>query len=305
MTNRAVRVLVATVLASLVGACGPAGRASAGEGADELQKLRAEVAHLREENRQLRLSPSLLARQVQDAIAAGDEPAADASFKRLADNFPISNETLEMRKRLDAFKVARRADEEAAKRVASLGFRALPVTPTVSRPDTSMTLSSSAFTRRWIFDSWGEGWRFMDAEKDRRLLVTRLNVSSRQKEPALFGIAAYTADGPKLKRLGEFRYRFARWSDYGAYLGTHADYRNDFSHSWRIPFTAAISLSEQDMKRRPIYLVATDQGCHERHYERFGQPPIFYEPRACDALKQELAADDFKGGALRVLQRID
>jgi hypothetical protein len=101
------------------------------------------------------------------------------------------------------------------------------------------------------------------------------------------------------------RYRFARWSSYGAFLGTQADYRNEFSHSWKIPFTAAVAISERDLQRRPIYLVATSEGCHERHYERFGQPPVFYSPGPCNTLKQTLTVEDFKGGALAILKRID
>jgi hypothetical protein len=54
-----------------------------------------------------------------------------------------------------------------------------------------------------------------------------------------------------------------------------------------------------------VYLVASSEGCHERHYERFGQPPVFYVPGKCETLKPTLTADDFKTRALTILKRLD
>jgi hypothetical protein len=51
--------------------------------------------------------------------------------------------------------------------------------------------------------------------------------------------------------------------------------------------------------------VATSEGCHERHWERFGQPPVYYLPGECKTLKPNLTLDDFKGGTLAVLKRLD
>jgi hypothetical protein len=306
MMRVAFRASAALVGAALsLAACKPSIHVGAGPETGELAKLRAEVARLKEENAQLRLTPEHLASEVEGAIRATNEEKAVVAYKQLADTFPVAPETAEMKRRLDVFMTQRRAQEEADKRMAALGFKGLPVTSSLSNPDTALTIGPVAVTRRWTFDSWGDGWRFQDAEKDRKLLVARVNVASKQKEPALFGIAAYAPDGAKLTRLGELKYRFARWSSYGAFLGTTADYRNEFSHSWRIPFSAGVSLSDEELKRRPIYLVATNEGCHTRHSQPFGQPPLFYLPEECKSLKPSLTMEDFKGGALAVLKRID
>jgi hypothetical protein len=287
-------------------ACKPSMRSGSSDTeATELAALRAEVQRLRKENADLRISPGALANEVENAIRSVNEEKAVAAFKQLNDTFPVAAETGEMHKRLEAFLTQRRAQDEEDKRIAALGFKAVPVSSSFARGDTALTLTSLGMTRRWTFDSYDEGWRFLDAEKDKKMLVARINIASRQKEPSLFGLAAYVSDGNKLTRLGVMRYRFARWSSYGAFLGTQADYRNEFSHSWKIPFTAAVAISERDLQRRPIYLVATSEGCHQRHYERFGQPPVFYMPGACNTLKQTLTVEDFKGGALAVLKRLD
>lgn len=299
-----VLALAPTLLVALA-ACKPAGLAPLGSEAAELASLRSEVARLRKENAELRISPTALAAEVDAAIKAGSEDKAVAAYKQLSDTFPVAAETGEMRRRLDVFQAQRRAEDEAAHRIAAMGFKALAVTPAITYDDTALTLTSASILKRWTFDSYGEGWRFMDAEKDNRLLVARMNVSSKKKEPALFGIAAYVADGGKLVRVGTARYRFARWSSYAAFLGTQADFRNEFTHSWKIPFTAGVSVAEADLKRGPVYLVASSEGCHERHYERFGQPPVFYVPGKCETLKPTLTADDFKTRALTILKRLD
>ncbi|MBE7940749.1 hypothetical protein [Ramlibacter sp.] len=291
--------------ALLCAGCGPSNTASAADEPGELQKLRLEVAHLREENAQLRLSPGLLGREVDEALRAGDAQRVHASLRTLSQNFPVSPETETMTQRVAAFDKARDAQAEAERRLAAQGLKALPVAGTLNAGDTTLALSSAALLHRWVFDSWGEGWRFEDAEKQHRLLVARVTVSSRQREPALFGLAAYVADGARLRRVGELRYRFSRWSDYGAFLGTHADFRNDFAHSWRVPLTAAVSLPEQDLQRKPLFLVATAEGCHQRGYERFGQPPVFYTPKPCASLKEVLEPGDFLSGKLVLLRRLD
>jgi hypothetical protein len=298
-------VLVLGIVIPLA-ACKPSMRSGSSDTeAVELAALRAEVQRLRQENADLRISPGALANEVENAIRSVNEEKAVAAFKQLNDTFPVAAETGAMRKRLEIFLAQRRAQEEEDKRIAALGFKAVPISSSFARGDTALTLTSVAVARRWTFDSYEEGWRFLDAEKDKKMLVARMNIASKLKEPSLFGIAAYAPDGGTLKRLGAMRYRFARWSSYGAFLGTQADYRNEFSHSWRIPFTAAVAIGERELQRRPIYLVATSEGCHERHYERFGQPPVFYMPGACNTLKQTLTVEDFKGGALAILKRID
>jgi len=297
---------MAVLLAALaLAACKPSIKIGSSTDADELAALRSEVERLRRENADLRISPTSLASEVDNAIRTGNEEKAAAAFKQLSDTFPVAAETTEMRKRLETFLVQRRAQDEDDKRIAALGFKGLSISPSVSHDDTVLSLASTAITRRWIFDSWGDGWRFLDAEKDKKLVIARLNISSKTRDPQLFGLAAYVADGAQLRRLGHMRYRFVRWSSYGSFLGTQADYRNEFSHSWRIPFTAGVLVSDEDLKKKPIYLVVTGEGCHQRMYDRFGQPPVFYQPGECKSLKPHLTAEDFKGGTLAVLKRLD
>ena len=171
-----------------------------------------------------------------------------------------------------------RAAQEEAKRMAALGFKALRTSPYFSHGDTSIGLTATAVVTRWNFDSHGDGWKYLDAEKGRKFVTATVTVRSKSQDPLLFGIGAYVANGAVLTYVGRMRYRFVRWRDYGSFLGTQADFRNDFGYTSRIPFSVGVSVTDEELKRRPLYLVATREGCHRRLYERFGQPPIQYVP---------------------------
>ena len=82
-------------------ACKPSMQGASNPGPDEVTRLRAEIARLREENAQLRLSPALLAAEVDGAIRSSNEEKAVAAFKQLSDTFPVASETTEMHKRLE------------------------------------------------------------------------------------------------------------------------------------------------------------------------------------------------------------
>lgn len=279
--------------------------AAIAEADPEVLALKAEVARLTAENMQLRTTPSAMAADVRSAIAAQNGPQAEAALKRLADNFPFSAEVAPASRQVAALLSRLQAEQEERKRVAALGFKGLKTRPVFAWRDTELRVVDSSVTRRWIFDSYGSGWSYLDPEKGQRLLTAAVSVSSKNKDPALFGIGAYVADGPRLMQVGSFRYRFARWMDFGAVLGNHADFRNDFGHSSRIPFTVAASINQEDVRRRPLYLVVTREGCHKRHQDRLLQPPIHYLPESCASLKKTLTVEDFKDGTLAVLKRID
>lgn len=273
----------------------------------EIEALRAEVARLKTENARLRLTPAALAAEVEDAVRAGDSRKADDALKRLASSFPHSAELGPATRRVEGLVAKLQAAEEQRKRVAALGFKALKVSPTFVHDGTALSVASTSLGRRWIFDSYGDGvgWRYLDAERGQRLLVARLAVNSKNKNPSLFGIGVYLADGETMTQVGTLRYRFARWLDFGAYLGNHADFRNDFAHNPNIRFSAGAAVAENLLNQRPLYLVVTREGCHERLHDRLVQPPIHYIPRSCASLKKTLTVDDFKDGSLAILRRID
>ena len=298
-------VLLAASALGTPALAGPLGFGNAVDDGREIEALRAEVARLKEENARLRLTAPALAAEVDTAVTQQDGGRAQAALKQLAERFPLSAELPVARKRVDGLLTKLRSDEDEKRRVAALGFRALRSNTFFARGDTAIRLTDTSIGRRWTFDSYGHGWRYLDPEKGQRMVTARVNVTTSNKDPALFGIGAYVADGATLRQVGTLRYRFARWADFGAFLGTHADFGNDFARSSRIPFTVGVAVNEDDLKRRPLYLVATREGCHKKLFDRQLQPPIHYMAGECASLKKALTVDDFQDGALAVLKRID
>lgn len=119
-------------------------------------------------------------------------------------------------------------------------------------------------------------------------------IRSLQKHFHFLGIAAYVVDGDVLEKLANVDVRLARWSDYASYLGNYSDSRNDFAKSSKINFNLGVQISDEDLKRRPIFFVAQTTGCLERNFDRFGNPPVSYSGY-CEHLRSKLKLDNFLG----------
>ena len=143
-----------------------------------------------------------------------------------------------------------------------------------------MRLTDTNVSRRWTFDSYGHGWRYLDPKRQ-RMVTARVNVTTSNKDPALFGIGAYVADGAILRQVGTLRYRFARWADFGAFHGHPRRLRQRLRAQLAHPVHRGLAVSEDDLKRRPLYLVATREGCHKKLFDRQLQPPIHYVSGDC------------------------
>jgi hypothetical protein len=308
------RHAVVAGLAALLCACSPSDKPAAPTGAtappppdraQEIETLRVEIARLTAENAHLRQTAAGMAAEVDAAVKARDLPKAQAALKRLLERYPAGPEVMSSIQRVDALVNRLRTEQEEARRVAASGFKGLKVHPGISHGGTTLAISDASVGKTWRYDSYGNGWKYLEAEKGKRFVMARATIASNSKEPQPFGIAAYVAEGGSLKRIGLMRYRFARWQDFGSYLGNHADYRNDFAHSSSVAFSLGVAVTQEESQRRPIYLVATREGCHVRTHERLAQPPVAYVPGPCNTLKPALTLDDFKDGSLAVVKRIE
>ena len=160
--------------------------------------LRAEVARLRAENAELRLSPACARCRSASRGQGRRRGEGQGRAKRLTDRYPHSAEAAQEAKRVDALIARERAAQEEAKKIAELGFKALRTSPYFSHGDTSIGLTATAVATRWNFDSHGDGWKYLDAEKRRKFVTATVTVRSKSQDPLLFGIGAYVANGSVL-----------------------------------------------------------------------------------------------------------
>lgn len=270
----------------------------------QIETLQSENNQLKSEIEQLKATPSALLSEVTSQLKENNIPAARLALRKIEEKFPNSQESRTAAELISKLEKEEEDKVKEAARLAELGFKGLKVSSSTSNGESTIQVKSIGFASRWTFDSYGDEWYYKEAEKGQRFITAKVTVSSKEKDPNLMGFAAYVADGNQLRQIGEFSYRFARWDDYGSYLGNEADYRNDFAHSSSIPFSAAATISSDESKKT-IYVVATHEACHRRSEDRFRNPPVSYYSFSCKSLASTLTIDSFSDGKLVVLKRLN
>ena len=102
-----------------------------------------------------------------------------------------------------------------------------------------------------------------------------MSVTSTNHEPDLPQLALYTINADKMSLEGTFQTEFARWSDYGAYLGNYHDTRNDFSKVSTVKFKLGLQVDDEILKR-PYAIVAKKENALSLSYDRYENPPYSY-----------------------------
>ncbi|MBD7962148.1 hypothetical protein [Comamonas avium] len=317
-TQRSASLKLPFVLASvaaLLAGCNenqPSNNAKPSQSAEFLQQqirdLTAERDHLKMQVQDLSRSPTVILADVTSALSSNNLEKANKVQAELENRFPKSNETTEGKKQIAAYRddLAKAAAEE--QRLAALGFKALPVRLTVKGPAVTAKYSDLSFNPRFVMDRYDNSYHYRDADRDTKYAIIGMTVTAGKgvNNPEMPGAALYWADGATLRKLGEFSIEFTRWESYATYLGNYSDSRNDFAKVQTIPFTLGVQISDEMISKRPLYVVATKDGCIGRGYERFRNPPDFYRG-VCSPLKSTLTTQDFTDPAsvLTVVLRRD
>lgn len=270
---------------------------------DDVAAMKDQIARLQNENAELRATPAVMLAAVQ---AAGEDIAKSrAALELLKKKFPDAPQTKQAMDAVAQLEAARDKKEAEEKRLAALGLKALKVNSTITGDEATITLSSVTQAGRWISDAHDSQYHYRDAEKGSAFIIARVKAASTNKDPSLPGVALYRSEGAVLRKVASFGYEFVRWKDYGSYLGNYSDYGNDFAHTNAIPMTIGADAEVANLKR-PLFLVATKEGCYKRDYERFRNPPVSYiGGSGCTALKDSLQAADFGEGRLALVHRLD
>lgn len=274
----------------------------------QIRDLTTERDRLRAEIQELSRSPTVILTDLTNALSNKDPAKADKAQTELEKRFPKTVEAADGKKQITAYRdgLAKAAAEE--RRLAALGFKALPVGLTVKGPAVTAKYGDLSFNARFVMDRYDNSYHYRDADRDTKYAVISMNVTANKgvSNPEMPGAALYWADGAALKKLGEFVIEFTRWESYATYLGNYSDSRNDFAKVQTIPFTLGVQIDDEEVKKRPLYVVATKDGCISRGYERFRNPPDFYRG-GCSPLRPTLTVKDFNDPAsgLTVVLRRD
>lgn len=275
---------------------------------DSLQQkydsLEEENAQLKSQVEELQNTPANLLASGRDLLASGDTYKAKGLFNKLINKFPSSEEAVEAsrivadleKKEKDALEEAEKEAREKAEKEAqkqALGFKVLKESSTVSYGDLTVKFTSVTSGKRWTHDAYENRYFYHDAERDEMFVMARISITSKSKYPSLPPIGVYEYKDGSLHLLEVMEYKFARWKDYGTYLGNYADYGNDFCHTSTVSFSNAATIDKDTYNNSAIFVVMKKEGVFERKYDKYSRPEVSYEASSYSSMDYFLGVDDF------------
>lgn len=258
----------------------------------DYDKLQVELTECRKTVEELQNTPQVRLTNGQQYLANNDIVNAKQELNALIEKFGGTEEAKKAQSVLADIEKQEKEKKEAEERKKTLGFKALSENMSIIVGDVTAKFTTVTTGNRWNFDNYGtESWG-RNAERGDIFVLAKLSITSKSKDPQLPPISVYKIDNGQLSLLGTMGYKFARWRDYGAYLGNYSDYGNDFAHSETIPFSCGVTISKNDFDNKAIFVVVKKKNCFNRNYDRFSNPPVSYQSSSC-GIKSTLTVDDF------------
>ena len=188
-------------------------------------------------------------------------------------------------------------------RIKALGFKALEPTSTITIDYNKITFSKSTIGLKYIHDTYptysGSSWFEHTADRDNQFISFAMDVASTSKDPNIPVPAFYSISGDKLVFEKQFWINFARWDDYGSYLGNEPDLNNDFAKVGTVKFKVGAEISKE-LLSKPYIVLVKNSNCMTRQSDRFENPPIWYSGDAGYPL--HLTIDDINSGKYFVIK---
>lgn len=213
--------------------------------------------------------------KINSLVSSGEYTAAKMEISRLIELFPESKEAKSapaIVERIDKLIAQKEAEEE---RIKALGFKALKASMTFKIDYNKVELTSISVGNTFTFDSYGDRYFYRSADRGNKYITAAMKVTSDSKDPMLPQLAIYKISGDSMTWEGNFKTEFARWDDYGSYLGNDHDFGNDFAKTSSVRFKIGKEVAE-DIVKGPYALIMKKENALNRNYERFDNPPISY-----------------------------
>jgi len=229
--------------------------------------------------------------KAKNLIETGELDKASVEIEQLKQLFPNSPEVVSsstLLTKIQELKEAKRKEEE---RIKALGFKALSEQTTIKVDYNTVTYSSISVGNRFVFDAYDDRWFYRDADRGSKYVTMQMSVTSSNHNPDLPELALYVITGDRMVLEGTFDTEFARWRDYGAYLGNYHDSSNDFSKVSTVKFKLGLQVRNEQLAK-PYAIVLKKKNVLSYHYDRFSNPPISYIGSA--NYPSSLSLEDFK-----------
>lgn len=230
--------------------------------------------------------------EIKSIVCAEDFLLAKSKIRELKQIFPKSKEVLqcvELEKDIEQKEAKLKAEQE---RIKALGFKALSPKTNFQIDYNKVALTSISIGTQFTYDVYDGGSYYNTADRGMKYISISMSVTSSVKDPKLPEVAIYSIHGDKMEEeLVYVSTKFARWSDYGCYLGNYHDDKNDFSKVSTVKFKVGIEISTE-LLSKPFAIVCKKENVLERKDERYHNPPVSYEGFV--SYKSTLTTKDFE-----------
>lgn len=228
--------------------------------------------------------------EIKSFIESNDFTAASKGISELKKVFPKSSEAKECAELGKIIKAKQEAYKAEQERLKALGFKGIAQKNSFKIDYNTITLSGISIGTQFSFDDYGHQYFYRTADRGNKYVTAAMSVTSTNKDPKLPELAIYVVKGDKMEKEATFDTQFARWKDYGAYLGNYHDNGNDFAKVSTVRFKIGCEVSS-NVTSRPFAIVCKNSNVLKSTYDRFRNPPISYSGYA--SYPSELTMKDF------------
>lgn len=234
-----------------------------------------------------------LAKAIEN-INNGNLDEAEKLLNQIKQLFPNSPEFESCDKQLQVISDKRQAIKAEQERIKALGFKALTPVLNATIGDVKASFSGFSVGKEFVHDTYyiygSSRWFYHTADKGNKYITCSMSITSNDSDPSIPTLGLYSIEGDILKYKDSFTIQFARWDDYGAYLGNEPDLHNDFAKVNTVSFKLGCEASEETFSK-PYMVVLKLANTQKRNYDRFNNPPYWYSGNA--AYPSTLSIDDF------------
>ena len=212
---------------------------------------------------------------INEQVSNGEYSQAQRNIDELNRLFPNSKEsqqTSAILQRIDNMTARQKAEEERKK---TLGFKALKPQLSATVDYNKVSFSGLSVSNTFVHDSYDDRYFYNRADRGNTFILASMSVTSESHNPDIPTLAVYSINGDKMQIESVMRLEFAQWEDYGAYLGNHTDFGNDFSKTSTIRFKLGSEVST-DLTKRPYAIVLKKYNGLSRRSNRYDNPAISY-----------------------------
>lgn len=242
---------------------------------DSIAILQQQIAELQLKVEQLSFPADQRLAEIKNLVNNNEYDVALERISELKKLFPNSDEAQSALELVEIIEQKKAEIIAEQKRIKALGFKAIKQTQTLLIDYNKITLSNISIGRTFVFDAHGDEWYYREADRGNKYVTMAMAITSESKNPNIPQFAIYKINGDKLEFEGTFTTRYARWSDYGSYLGNYHDSRNDFSKVSTVQFKLGCEVSETTTKGS-FAIVVMNKNILVEQYERFNNPPQYW-----------------------------